>query len=238
MSSKNWESFSVYGVGVTSCIGIWTCTMDCWMDCKGSGVYGFVAVDYCACFVHHDEVWDSDKGKVAGEWVQPCKFVSIRICYFGLKGGILYRSGLLELDLSHLIARMVSSILYLGRSYLLIWPATPSSKPRSAKILNAAARCCFLYNRSSSKLSNRGYVLIFSVLPEAVRPSAPSLTLCPVSCLRAVAVGGANLLVLVHKRRWTGLVVDLTKLLEKTFAWLPDNRMWQRYIFRKLAWEV
>jgi hypothetical protein len=68
-------------------------------------------------------------------------------------------------------------------------PATPSSKPRSAKMRNAAARCCFLYNRSSSKLSNLGYDRIFNIFPDTVFPRAPNFALTSDSPTRVVADG-------------------------------------------------
>jgi hypothetical protein len=68
-------------------------------------------------------------------------------------------------------------------------PATPSSKPRSAKMRNAAARCCFLYNRSSSKVSNLGYDLIFNLFPDTVFPRAPNLAFTSDSPTRVVADG-------------------------------------------------
>ena len=88
-----------------------------------------------------------------------------------------------------------------------IWPATPSSKPRSANlrdvsrglnqrvlvrgahILKAAARCCLRYTLSSSKVSNFGYERILSLFPETVFPSAPSCEFPSVSPFSVVAVG-------------------------------------------------
>lgn len=54
---------------------------------------------------------------------------------------------------------------------------------------NAAARCCLRYCLSSSKLSNLGYDLIRSFLPETVFPRAPTLALPEDSLLSVVAAG-------------------------------------------------
>ena len=89
-----------------------------------------------------------------------------------------------------------------------MWPATPSSKPRSANlssvslyfkrrisegaaadILNAAARCCLRYSLSASKLSNLGYERILSFFPDVVFPRAPTLEFVSFSPFRVVAVG-------------------------------------------------
>jgi len=74
-------------------------------------------------------------------------------------------------------------------SRTLICPATPSSNPRSANTLYAAARCCLRYKRSSSRLSNLGYERTLSGLPEAVLPMAPTDALSDVSEWRVVATG-------------------------------------------------
>lgn len=61
--------------------------------------------------------------------------------------------------------------------------------PGNTHTRNAAARCCLRYNLSSSKLSNLGYDLILSFLPETVFPRAPTLALPVDSLLRVVAAG-------------------------------------------------
>ena len=64
--------------------------------------------------------------------------------------------------------------------------------------LNAAARCCFLYSLSSSRLSNLGYERILSFFPEVVVPLAPTEALGADSEVRVVAVGAILC-------RWWGL---------------------------------
>jgi hypothetical protein len=55
--------------------------------------------------------------------------------------------------------------------------------------LKAAARCCFRYNLSSSKLSNLGYDLIFNFFPSFVLPKLKLFALPAASSATSVAAG-------------------------------------------------
>jgi hypothetical protein len=74
--------------------------------------------------------------------------------------------------------------------------------------LKAAARCCFLYNLSSSKLSNLGYDRILSFFPSFVLPKLKLFALPATSSATSVAAGAILL-------RFQSILPQMTSMMQK-----------------------
>ena len=164
------------------------------MNRKSCGIDRLVSHHYITIFIHENEIRDRNLREVLRKRIQPEVIGQYRVpnrtfrnqhrsCHTIIfKRGNLHvpSNALIETSFCESINRFLSSS---SEDYLI------NRKKRKTNTLKAAARCCFLYNLSSSKLSNLGYDLIFNFFPSFVLPKLKLFALPAASSATSVAAG-------------------------------------------------
>ena len=165
------------------------------MDCKSRSIDRLISNNYISILIHKNQIGNTNLREVLRERIKPEVIRQYRIPDRAIRYQLLpiSKSFISSSEDSHMPSNtLVESPLCKSDSSKSAQAHGKRSglvKREGTNTLNAAARCCFRYSLSSSKLSNLGYDLIFNFLPSFVLPKLKLFALPAASSATSVAAG-------------------------------------------------
>lgn len=164
------------------------------MDCKSCSVYRLITNNYIPVLIHKNEITNTNLGEVLRQRIKPEVICQYRISNRTIQYQHRIPISKSNLENSHMPSNALIKASFCKSDHPKIsqelreWEQWLQRRGRTYT-LNAAARCCFRYSLSSSKLSNLGYDLILNFFPSFVLPKLKLFALPATSSATSVAAG-------------------------------------------------